>query len=262
MDREVEALAATYGNNKWINSFVAKGPIVIEEKSRPHLIIVDRKTPGYPYLGWVGKYILPGGNWRETDGPLPETPQALYASQLREELENNWPKLTHVVVPFAEYFEVAKVEDHGNRSESLLKRLSATNGTVCTLVSVFGTVIEKELLQDELKISSVDFTPSYLLGRIRSSDVGESREPGLAVLTLDDLRYGDAMRNFAVGNNVILSDYLREQYGISIPTSSTNGKIFKLSSSVKTPYRERTELLPYLSVNPLEGKTNPQSPLR
>lgn len=263
MDRELEVLAAAYGNTQWINSFVAKGPLVIEDKGRPGLVIVDKKTQGYPFEKWVGRYILTGGNWRKfPDGTVPATPLMLYKRQLKEELEKNWPgRLMPAVIPLADYFEVTRVEDHGNKREDFLRRLQATNGTVCTLVSVIGSTIEKEELQDGLKVSSAELTPSYLLGRIRSRDVGELREPGLAVLTIDDL-YGDAMKNFAAGNNVMLSDFFEHVYEIKIPTAPTNGRAFKLSSSPRTAYANRTELLRYLSVNPLTTETTAQSPFR
>lgn len=264
MDPRIEALSATYGDAKWINSFVSKGPIVIEWMDRPHWIVADEKTEGYPFTKWVGMNILTGGNWREfRDGTIATSPLWLYKRQLKEELVSNWPgKLVPVVTPFSTYLEIDRVEDHGR--EEMRTIIPETNGTVYAIVTVIGSRIEGEELQEELKVASKDLSPQYLLGRIRSSDVGQGKKPGLTVFTFDDLR-GGAIDNFAAGDGEKLRDYLEEEYEVRLPHAPRNGRSFRLTEhgySPTTHYAEMTELLPYLRTNPLAGRTAPQSPFR
>jgi hypothetical protein len=89
MDRELEVLAASYGNSQWINSFVAKGPIVIEWKNRDPWFVVDKKTEGYPFKGFVGRYILTGGNWVKSDRTAEVPPVHIYRTRIRDELQKN-----------------------------------------------------------------------------------------------------------------------------------------------------------------------------
>lgn len=207
--------------------------------------------------------ILTGGNWRKfPDGTIPVSPLWLYKRQIKEELEENWPgRLMPVIIPFANYIEINRVDDHGN--EEMRTIIPATNGTVYGVVSVIGSKIEGEELQEELKIPSAELSPSYLLGRIRSRDVGESKKPGLSVLTFDDLIEG-AINNFGAGDGEKLRDYLAEEYGIKLSVTPRNGRSLRLNQqySHSTPYVEWTELLPYLRVNPLREDTTPQSPFR
>jgi hypothetical protein len=104
-------------------------------------------------------------------------------------------------------------------------------------------------------------TPSYLIGKIRSHDVGESKDPGVAVLTLNDLRKGH-INNFAAGDGEKLGDYIAEVYGTKIIYQTDKGRSFRLTqSSPSTPFSDRKELLPYLRVNPLREEIgDPKAP--
>jgi hypothetical protein len=242
---------ASHGNNYWINSFASKGPIVVTWRNGPPWIVTDLKTEGYPSRRFVGKYLLTGGNWRD---PEDKTPLDLYRRELGCELGALVSVLSPVIEPFADYFDVCSVEQHGN--PNMRKVLPETKGTMYCIASVFSSTLEGEELQEILRIPTAELNRESLRGRIKST------ERGVAVLTVEDLSSGH-INNFAAGDGIKLRDYLRERYGIKIAVRTPHGKSIRLTQTTPlTPYAER-DILPYLRLNPLKvGTATQQSPFK
>ncbi|TAL47417.1 hypothetical protein EPN87_02930 [archaeon] len=251
MDQLLKVLEASYGNTYWLNTFVSKGPLVVEFRNKEPWFIVDKKTLGYPFVKWVGRNILSGGNWRESDyGTADVTPMYMFKRQIREELKKNWPgELMLTVKPFADYIEISNVDDHGY--EKMRETSPQTNGTVHAFVTVIGATIEGEELESALNKPHGELDPAYLLSKIRSADVGTGKEAGLSVYTMEDLKRG-AINYFAAGDGIKLADYINETYGVKLSFTPTNGSSFRLSEFYPNkPYAERKDMLQYLRVNPL-----------
>lgn len=251
MEKVIESFLVRYGNDYRMNSLASKGPIVVNWRSRAPWIVADVKTEGYPSRNFVGKYMLTGGNWRD---PEDLTPLDVYIRELDHELKALVNTVYPDIEPFADYFELYSSRQHGN--PNMKKVLSATQGTICGVVSIFSSTLEGERLQDALKISSYDLSPNSLKSRIKST------EAGVAVLTVGDLRSGH-IDNFAAGDGIKLRDFLREQYGIDIKVRTPHGRSTRLVDTTPlTPYAER-DILPYLRLNPLRvGTAVQQSPFK
>lgn len=249
MDEILDELAKKYGNEKWINSYVSKGPIIFTWQQHEPWIIVDQKTEDYHFVHYRNRYILTGGNWREREDA---NPSAVFRRQIHEELSGLANLLLDVEPePFAEYLEFDKLSDHGD--EGLRTVLTVTNGDIYAIVSVFGLTLEGERVQEYLKIPSNELNPLSLQRKIISDEARTD------VLTLQDLRSERYFNNFGAGDGEKLRDYF-EAHDILLPSISiSRGTNYKLKSHPLTPYAER-DTLRYLRVNPLERDTrNPQS---
>ncbi len=193
-----------YGQDVFLNNHAA---VVIPEFSTGSgvLYLFDSKTPGYPQVNFVGKYVFPGGNRRKGIQEEP-TPYDV----LKEELMGEWKdkksaangkKFAELVLsyarPYADYMIAVPREIHGN------PKLPSQYVFVATFY--LSSIPSKELTGLGINTDGGLEEVSQRLMEFILPFYGEA-EP--VVVDRNSLVNGTAPKQFAWGYDRVMNDYL------------------------------------------------------
>lgn len=222
-------------NTDFINTYAAKGPIILTQDQSPIAVWTDLKTLGYPNKGFVGKAVFRGGNWKYKNE---KTPLDVYRTLLKEETKalntelspDTDSNLRNLIItnawPIGDYFTAIPEQVIQNPN---------LQGWYCDLTSIFASEIDIGILQNILGLNTAagfeEITATLEL---------LSPEAGQVILTLDQLK--DTY--FGFGDGYKLEDVLNEKYGIKIEIPKLSGvEVLRLPTGPQLPFSKRTEIL-------------------
>lgn len=259
MEQIVEDLVAKYDRKPDIfNTMVAKGAIVITSPETGDLwFAVDKKTPGYGWYKFVGKYVEPGGNLTGETVMPNITPLRMYKRRINSELSEYWPgRLVIKTRPHADYMGVLTVEDHGK--EDMVNVLPTTNGIAYTLVSHIIAEVDRADLETSLGMRNGELKLPNLLETIHNNYKAKNKVPAITIFGRDNLEA--EVDNFADADGVKFADCLHDLYGINVSATPRNGNCYRLSQSyARVPYETREEMQ-FVRVNPFRQGTVTKGP--
>lgn len=251
MSPQIDPIVARYADEferaapgrPWINSHAAKGFHVINWKREEPWYWFDKKSPGYPQSGFVGKYTLRGGNWTNVNDT---TPLDVYIREIVEETaetELGWfvrkaacSKLH--TAPFHDYLEIFPLSVHKNKN--MLERFPQTKGTIYATASTFETTLDGDEVVALLKRKN----PSFKLTQknFTSEVKAISTESDVAIITSEQIRKGNMPRG-AAGDDQKFIELLSERGYIKNPQIPLLPKVecHRMKTSPTLPFADRPE---------------------
>lgn len=220
-----------------ISSHTAKGPIFIRFPDGVTYISFDKKSSQYPNKNFVDKMGFWGGNWNKVDQ---HTPEDLFRTEVSEEISSLSNLVNQNYHLFREYFTQIPQVAHGNPKR----------GIFLNPVTLFVVTLDGIETLDALKLPK-NFSREMLHQAI--SDSSDFKYSGL--ISLDEITKGKYSNSpeFAWGDEVMLMDVLRAEYGIKADIARNPNIIVEPLDDVplNMPYKDRWSIQ-YDRLNPIK----------
>jgi hypothetical protein len=244
LDEIAQEYQKKVGKPDFVNTYAATGPIIIKDRSS-HILWTDKKTPGYPNLGIVGKLVFKGGNWRDINDA---SPLGVYTREVFEEIKDSpvTPAGTDAHVHALIFDSLNVVSDYFSAIPArILQNNHFSDPVYCYISSVFRSEIEMQALCDVLAVSS----KGELLRNLERTLQSLSAESDVKLTPFDEIVKGENIP-FGFGDDYKIADILEDVYGIkNINTKNFIQDVFvcRLPTSPNLPFSyRRNELEKYL----------------